>query len=259
MKIKLYLSLCVGMLLLSNALFSQQMSIYRNLGFTSPDNLINGTSSTTYTSSSGSFEIVVKLTQDNYIISLSLLVNSGSSFTCNVYTSIDDVNYNLAGAAMVGTNNYTVNAYAKYIKITANVPSGYIILNELLAQTQYMASTEFAYNQAGNRISRTLIIQQSKSAYDDKMVSPDEEFYWNELGIQIFPNPTTGELRVVFENYPENENVAYELYDFNGKMLLNENMYNNATLISLDSYPDGNYILRFIVNERAKTYQIIKK
>ncbi len=257
MKTNIYLSLIVGMLLFSSALFSQQMSIYRNVGFTNPQNLINGTSATTYTSSNGSFEIVVKLDLSNYIKEITLLVNSGSSFTCRVYTSADNVTYNLAGAAVVGTNNYTVNAYAKYVKITADVPAGYIILNELLALTQYRA-IGFGYDPAGNRTSRTMIIQENKSAYNNDLDMPEDGLDWNKLGLRLYPNPTQGELRFEFENYPEDAKVHYVLYDLNGKMLLNEEMLNTSTFLDLGNYPDGNYILKLIIGKDAKTYQIIK-
>lgn len=257
MKIKLYLSLIVGMLLFSSALFSQQKSIYRNVGFTNPQNLINGTSATTYTSTSGNFEIVVKIDRDNYIPSMTLKVNSGASFICRVYTSSDDVNYNLAGAAVVGTNNYTVNAYAKYIKITADVTAGYIILEELLVTTQYRA-VGFAYDAAGNRTSRTMIIQEWRSAYNDEALPFAEGFDWDKLGLKLYPNPTQGELRFEFENYPEDAKVQYVLYDLNGKMLLNEEMLNTSTFLDLESFPDGNYILKLIIGKEAKTYQIIK-
>lgn len=58
----------------------------------------------------------------------------------------------------------------------------------------------------------------------------------------------------------ESNNFDYELFDFRGRMLMQNKANTTETLISLDSYADGVYILN-VRNGRtlAKSFKIIKR
>jgi hypothetical protein len=116
----------------------------------------------------------------------------------------------------------------------------------------------YTYDAAGNRISRYLEVQELKSTNSDMLIRPSSEVNWDRLGVNLFPNPTHGELILEFENYPKKEKITVELYNLAGKQMINQKINSNSSMLNLEPYPIGSYVLRLIVGQEQKTYQIVK-
>jgi hypothetical protein len=132
----------------------------------------------------------------------------------------------------------------------------------------YCQTIRFNYDANGNRITRTLIPLQLKSAiidfpvqYPDKLDITDkqkESILEGELRIKIYPNPTKGILKIEIINLPEEEIPALRLYDLSGLELINLNNLSPIYNLDISNYIDGIYILRIIINDKVTNWKVIK-
>jgi hypothetical protein len=85
----------------------------------------------------------------------------------------------------------------------------------------------------------------------------NEEF--NSIEISTFPNPTNQYLNIKIDEYL-NEQLNYQLYDFNGKLLEDKRIESNLTTLTMDSYSQATYFLKIInkKGESLKSFKIIK-
>lgn len=78
-----------------------------------------------------------------------------------------------------------------------------------------------------------------------------------DIVAHIFPNPTAEQVWIQV-NSKGIENLNYQLYDIQGK-LLSENKFEIQTTISLKKLREGIYFLRlYSENKKIKTFKIIK-
>ena len=89
------------------------------------------------------------------------------------------------------------------------------------------------------------------------------------LELSVYPNPTTDFLNLKIGNY-DNENLSYQLYDMQGKLLENKKIVENSSPIKMESLPSSTYFLKVYSvgrNNRTgvtdnqttvKTFRIIK-
>ncbi|HEA21214.1 MAG TPA: T9SS type A sorting domain-containing protein [Pricia antarctica] len=73
----------------------------------------------------------------------------------------------------------------------------------------------------------------------------------------IYPNPTANEVHVVVANHKEPYTLA--LFDLTGKLILQEQMSELKSLITLDGLPKGLYVLDVSSNGKSEEHLIIKK
>lgn len=100
------------------------------------------------------------------------------------------------------------------------------------------------------------INQGVQQPYEIYSVRIDEEFLDNEL--TIFPNPTLENLQIEFEKYGD-YNVSYQLIDPTGKILKESKIQSDQSILDMNAYQSGTYMLNFISeSENIKTYKIIK-
>ena len=88
---------------------------------------------------------------------------------------------------------------------------------------------------------------------------------WNFLGVEdfapdyeatIFPNPTQDVLNIKTSSY---ENVTYTLYDAQGKLVMQNPLSSEQTLIQVSQLAPGSYSLTLNnVQQQLKTYKLIK-
>jgi len=77
------------------------------------------------------------------------------------------------------------------------------------------------------------------------------------LELSVYPNPTTNYLTLKTDN---NENLSYQLYDIQGKVIENKKVNSNATNISLEGQPTATYFLNVVKNNQiVKTFKIVKQ
>lgn len=124
----------------------------------------------------------------------------------------------------------------------------------------------FSYDTAGNQISRTLCICDSKPGKEVKeiaaIVEEDLEKFSEEDVISYYPNPVKEELYLQWELTQDNYVTSVKLYSLTGQVL--KNFQGNKTLknvtIPFQNYPSGVYIvmLSYQVGDE-KSIKIIKQ
>lgn len=78
------------------------------------------------------------------------------------------------------------------------------------------------------------------------------------LNITVYPNPTISFLTLRVE-LATRDNIRYELFDLNGRVLRRENISDINTLISMETYPVATYLLKVNSDQiELKTFKIIK-
>jgi len=75
-----------------------------------------------------------------------------------------------------------------------------------------------------------------------------------ELGIEVYPNPTAGQLRLT-SNQHAIENLA--IFDINGRLMLN--LQSPSSTIDLGQFANGLYVLRLSVNNQTLSTILIKE
>lgn len=79
------------------------------------------------------------------------------------------------------------------------------------------------------------------------------------LQMTVFPNPTTSWLQLVIKNYGF-EKLNYQIFDINGKLVLQSKISTEATTISMENLSTNIYLLKVLENNKeVKTFKIIKK
>lgn len=79
------------------------------------------------------------------------------------------------------------------------------------------------------------------------------------LQIAVFPNPTTNWLQLDIKNYGF-EKLNYQIFDINGKMVLQSKISTETTTISMENLSTNIYLLKVLDNNKeVKTFKIIKK
>ena len=79
------------------------------------------------------------------------------------------------------------------------------------------------------------------------------------LQIAVFPNPATNWLQLDIKNYGF-EKLNYQIFDINGKMVLQSKISTETTTISMENLSTNIYLLKVLDNNKeVKTFKIIKK
>jgi hypothetical protein len=85
-----------------------------------------------------------------------------------------------------------------------------------------------------------------------------EEFKSINLSLLAYPNPTSDYLTLSIDEF-EISNLAYQLYDMNGKLLQNKKITGNKTSIVMSNLTPATYFLKVTQNNiEVKTFKIIK-
>jgi hypothetical protein len=138
----------------------------------------------------------------------------------------------------------------------------------LLSAMMYLAasgainaqSVYFGYDNAGNRISRTIVMSPSNApAKPNGNQEPVVEQFSDNLQVKIYPNPTEGQLRLEIVGIDENDNVSYSLINLNGQTLIYQPQGTADEMLNLSPYPSGVYILRLNIKGDIIDYKIIKQ
>ena len=104
----------------------------------------------------------------------------------------------------------------------------------------------------------TGIITQGVQQPFEIMTLSGEEFTSIVLEAVVYPNPTTSTVNLIVKNYAL-ENLNYQLFDINGKIIEDNKVLNQETTINLEGYANAIYILKLNDNKKeVKTFKIIK-
>jgi hypothetical protein len=107
------------------------------------------------------------------------------------------------------------------------------------------------------------VAQGVQQPYEISVVTGIENSMKINLSCMAYPNPATTYLTLKTEN-TDNENLSYQLYDINGKLLENKKVEGNETTIFMEHRPVATYLLKVVQTDQAslpkeiKTFKIIK-
>lgn len=79
------------------------------------------------------------------------------------------------------------------------------------------------------------------------------------LELSVYPNPTTD---IIYLKVKESsfESLQYQMFDMNGRLIENNKIHYNLTIVQMDKYPEAIYLLKVIdKGKEVKTFKIIKK
>jgi hypothetical protein len=137
-----------------------------------------------------------------------------------------------------------------------------IIITLIIILTGYIGlqaqEIHYDYDEAGNRIERKYVILKSASAgivLDSVMI--EETF--EELKIQIYPNPTKGVLRIVINGEVDFDNSAISLYTTTGALLYQKEPASQSNEIDLQNESPGMYFLKMLLDGKVRSWTVIKQ
>ena len=158
--------------------------------------------------------------------------------------------------------------FAALIFCCANI---YGQIGELKPLDPIKESIYFTYDEAGNRIKRSITLSAtpiSTNDDDDELTTssseiPNEEeapdFGSQKREIHVYPNPVSVELTVDIWNGDEKENYRLNLFDMSGKLVFEQKIEGNSRQhVDFNSYPLGTYLLIINASEKKFEYKIVK-
>jgi len=117
----------------------------------------------------------------------------------------------------------------------------------------------FAYDEAGNRVKRELVIQHNANA--PKKSPSNKPSYYDVLGdriIKIMPNEV-GVVKVSVQDIKATDKGHIEVYTLKGTEVLNQPLTDAETMVDISDKRSGVYILKVTVNGVATTWKVTKK
>jgi hypothetical protein len=114
------------------------------------------------------------------------------------------------------------------------------------------------YTTKGTIGSTSTVAEGVQQPWEISIVTGIEEARGITLQCTVSPNPTADFINLTVDNY-KTENLTYQLYDINGKLLENEKVQGSQTVISMKALATATYLLKVTDNNKeVKTFKIIK-
>jgi len=107
-------------------------------------------------------------------------------------------------------------------------------------------------------VDKKLPVEYAKAKAEEEKVV-DLNTFPEETIVNIYPNPTSGILKVEVTNLSNENNVDLSLYDLNGSKLIDQKKLPAITDLDISKYKDGMYILQIKYNGAYHNYKIVKK
>jgi hypothetical protein len=138
----------------------------------------------------------------------------------------------------------------------------------------YGQTYEYAYDNNGNRISRSLVVEelQSRSVSFPVINQKDLKQLENavkeglqeynseegEISTLVYPNPNKGLLKIDISNMPIESKAELRLYDLSGTEMIIKKDLENYSELNINYLKNGIYILRIKVNDKLFDFKVIK-
>ena len=146
--------------------------------------------------------------------------------------------------------------------------TAFIPTHSLSSQPQYL----FDYDAAGNRISRMGIIlnKATQNVDTNSNVLSDSCLYNNDVKqqyqaniddyvITVYPNPTTGELKIDISNFEENTKGSIFIIDMQGKCIYKTDKIHDKNIVNMSNVASGQYLMRIVINNKNHEFFVLKE
>ena len=123
----------------------------------------------------------------------------------------------------------------------------------------YGQIVNYAYDNSGNRTSRTVTL--SKSLRAERDTSKYKEKITEQIAEQtivVYPNPVKEEVNIEIKGVEENLEGSVYLFDQGGRLLITQSEISTRNTINLSRYPAGIYFIIIRVGNNKTKYTIIK-
>ncbi len=95
--------------------------------------------------------------------------------------------------------------------------------------------------------------------YEISVVTGIEDIIGVDLVFSVYPNPTTDFLVLKIEEHNIVNNMSYQLFDANGRLLKIQKITDNETIINMVQFSAGTYFLKIVDKKQdIKTFKILK-
>lgn len=119
----------------------------------------------------------------------------------------------------------------------------------------------YTYDANGNRVARILSVEALESMQKSVPDNSDTEASANEISsdVLIYPNPTTGMLKVEIRGDSNWEYIDYSVFSFDGDLLFLNRAQPPLFEIDLTAIPDGTYVLKLTIGLKVSSFKVIKQ
>ena len=118
---------------------------------------------------------------------------------------------------------------------------------------------KYSYDAAGNRIKKEITIPQQNA---NKKSAVEADFFSDRLcskAIRIYPNPTSGMLKIEICGYENSDNGYLYVYNLAGQHIITVDITSSFTQLDISDKPKGIYILQIEINGETSIWKIIKE
>ena len=130
-----------------------------------------------------------------------------------------------------------------------------LLINLGLATSIFSQSLLYLYDAAGNRITRMQVATRSFVLQKNEVNVVSSEGLLERKAIKLFPNPVQTKLTVLLSELFE---PGYG-EDLQGRLLLSQDVTSIRTILQLDSFVSGTYLLKLVFGSRQSIWKIIKE
>jgi hypothetical protein len=128
------------------------------------------------------------------------------------------------------------------------------------SQPQTHDEVSYTYDNAGNRITRSIIKVSGPIITPKSGEIEEPEEVTGEREIHVYPNPVRDELTVEILKGDNEDNYRFFMFDISGKLIKENKQQGNGILpIEMSVYQRGTYILIIDVEDGKYEYKIIKE
>ena len=119
----------------------------------------------------------------------------------------------------------------------------------------------YAYDMAGNRIKREIVMSVSR-AMAKKQSFESQDFYSERLRehtVKIYPNPTQANLKVSISGLDNSDKCHLGVYSIQGTQILAFDVNSDNVNVDISNQPNAVYLLQITINGQSTTWKIVKQ
>ncbi len=136
------------------------------------------------------------------------------------------------------------------------LPSLILLGSSMAVQSQTVIYT---YDNAGNRISRTLQAAKSRSSFMNDSLGVENQIESGLFNVSVHPTLTDGLVNVDIPAYGKNDEAEIRVYSLSGYEVMSIRVTEPYSTIDMAYLPAGVYVLNVMVNGDITSIKIIKQ